>query len=544
MYWTKINESTRRFFYATAIVALIAVALLFVAKFSPTDVSAAPAPIATAATVMAPSATFPADVPSLGAIPDATAGGTICGDYSAGRDVTFTVTGLSAPISDVRVNFTLTHSWVGDLDVSLRGPGGAPVSNIFFNTGSTTATGCGDDSNLTGPYNFFDTAPAAPTWFAAAAGVGATVSVPAGDYRVGTPGGVVGGGANALITPTFAATSPNGTWTLRIRDGGEGDTGSITAANLTLTGAVPSGQHILDFDGNGTTDFSVVRNTGGGPTGQITWFNRFNGGTGAVTFTSWGIATDFFVPGNYDADNITDVAVWRPGAPGSSGWFIFQSATSTIRAENFGQSGDDPTVLGDYNGDGLDDLAVYRSGAAAGDPSFWFYRTTPNGPVTYVPWGQNGDFPAPGDYDGNGSNDFVVQRNNGGGGAAFYTRLSTGALSPVVVFGTPTDVVVPGDYDGDGKTDIATVRGSGGQIFWFVLPSLGGPFTTTRWGSSATDFMAQGDYDGDGKTDFAVWRPNADPTQNFFFILGSTAGGSQFEWGQNGDYPTANYNSH
>jgi hypothetical protein len=106
-------------------------------------------------------------------------------------------------------------------------------------------------------------------------------------------------------------------------------------------------------------------------------------------------------------------------------------------------------------------------------------------------------------------------------------------------------VIVPGDYDADGKTDLATVRGSGGQILWWIRPSSGGADQATFWGNSATDFPVMGDYDGDGKTDIAIWRPNADPLQNFYYVLQSSNGAlNAFEWGQNGDYPVANYNTH
>jgi hypothetical protein len=122
--------------------------------------------------------------------------------------------------------------------------------------------------------------------------------------------------------------------------------------------------------------------------------------------------------------------------------------------------------------------------------------------------------------------------------------LQTTAGFDSVVFGTPTDVIVPGDYDGDGKTDLAVVRGVMGTIRWFVLPSSGGAYTEQVWGNSATDFPAQGDYDGDGKTEPAIWRSSLTPGQSAFWYLGSTSGATGATWGQNGDYPVANFNSH
>lgn len=312
-------------------------------------------------------------------------------------------------------------------------------------------------------------------------------------------------------------------------------------------------QHVVDFNGDGKTDWAVVRNTGGGPSGQVTWFVQLNGISAPEIFFPWGLAQDFFVSEDYDGDNKTDFAVYRPAGtfPGQQGaFYILQSQTDTVRAELFGIHGDDPTVVGDYDGDGKADLAVYREGGNGPDPSFWFYRSTPNGPIFARQWGLVGDHPAPGDYDGDGKNDFVVQRGTGiSGQAAFWINLSStppGFLARYAVFGAPSDLIVPGDYDGDGKTDLAIVRRSGGSLYWFYEPSsqhgtfFGGPF-----GLSKTDFSAQGDYDGDGRTDFAVWRPNPDPAQNFFYVRKSIDGSLLAnEWGQQGDYPVACENTH
>ncbi len=364
------------------------------------------------------------------------------------------------------------------------------------------------------------------------------------------------GGEPAVPTATATDVSQTdinpGTYAIRQGSTTTHPVGSIDGIRIGTSYASVTGgssapvQNHVDFNGDGRTDFAVVRNTGGGSGGQISWFVNLNG-IGTTTQSAWGIESDFFVPVDYDGDNKTDIAIWRAGAPTVASFYIFQSSTNTVRIEAFGQTGDEPRVVGDYDGDGKADLAVYRSGATAGAQSTWFFRgslNNPGGNVTYAPWGQNGDFPAPGDYDGDGKNDFVVQRNNGGGQARFW-MLQTTAGFDTVVFGTPTDVIVPGDYDGDGKTDIAVVRSLAGQYNWYVRPSstgviTGGPFAI--FGASATDFVVQGDYDGDGRTDPAIWRPSATPNLSAFWYLGSTSGAVSAQFGQNGDYPVANYN--
>jgi hypothetical protein len=455
------------------------------------------------------------------------------------------VSGLTGTITNVKVTINgYSHTFSDDVGMVLVGPTGAALA---------IQDGAGDDPDMVNiTYSFDDSAAnPLPNLTAWPAGTYKPTAFYAGDeFPAPGPGTVYGnpgpaGGGTATFASTFNGTAPNGTWNLFVADFVGGDDGGISGGwtiEIT-TSAAPNVQHVVDMNGDGKTDWSVVRNTGGGPGGQITWFTQYAGVAGTQT-NAWGIASDFFVPGDFDGDNKSDISIYRPGAGGSAGWYTLQSSTGTLRADTFGVTGDDPRVFGDYDGDGKDDIAVYRAGASAGTPSFWYWRTTQGGPVFAKQWGQNGDFPAPGDYDGDGKNDFVVQRNAGGGQARFWRLFATGS-SDSLIFGTPTDVILPGDYDGDGKTDVATIRGVGGQILWWVHPSGGGADTSLFWGNSATDFPVQGDYDGDGKTDQAIWRPNADPTQNFYYVNKSSGGGLlSFEWGQNGDYPVANYNAH
>lgn len=313
---------------------------------------------------------------------------------------------------------------------------------------------------------------------------------------------------------------------------------------LAGTEVSASSTGVLDFDGDGKTDNVVVRNTGGGPSGQITWFvdGSATPGNGFVSFP-WGLASDEFLAGDYDGDGLTDAAVWRPGAAGVAAFWVRLSGGGVIY-DVMGQNGDDPSVVGDFNGDGNDDLVLYRAGASSGDQSNWYYRTTPGGTVFNVPWGINGDFPVTGDFDGDNKNDFVVQRNAGGGQARFWMLLSGGGTNQIV-FGTPTDRIVPGDYDGDGITDLTVIRGQGGSIYWYVRSSSTTAISVRIWGLSATDFPTQGDYDGDGQTDVGIWRPSASPSASAFWVQQSSNGQTLFTlFGSNGDYPVATYDSH
>jgi subtilisin-like proprotein convertase family protein len=179
----------------------------------------------------------PANSGSLGQIPDSPTGGPSCTEPGEGppRDVTFTAAGIIGPVGDVKVDATFAHSWVGDLTVTLIAPGGASTQPLLANTGRTSAAPCGSSANTSGPYSFFDTAPAAPTWWGAASAVPGA-AIPAGSYRASVPGGMANAGANTLLAPTFARIlNPNGTWILRFTDSATGDLGIVTAASLTIS---------------------------------------------------------------------------------------------------------------------------------------------------------------------------------------------------------------------------------------------------------------------------------------------------------------------
>ncbi len=276
-----------------------------------------------------------------------------------------------------------------------------------------------------------------------------------------------------------------------------------------------------DYDGDLKADLSIFRPSEGN------WYIQRS--TNGFFGMHWGLGTDKPAPADYDGDGKMDIAVWREAPATQAQFFIFNSADNTVRVENFGQTGDDPSVVGDWDGDGKADIAVYRENAAVGGQSFFFYRgsqNNPNGNTTFLPWGLHSDRPARGDFDGDGKFDAAVFRPSD---TFWYILQSSNSQPRFQQWGLATDRIVSSDYDGDGRTDIAVYRPSNG--FWYILNSTNGSFTFRQWGLS-TDAPVPGDYNGDGKSEVAVYRPSEQvwyvPVCSSFNIFGT-------KFGTNGD---------
>jgi len=510
-----------------------------------------------------PTAVFPANAGSLGAIPDGPGNPQTPG---AARDVTFAVSGITGNVSNVEISLTATHTWVGDVQATLIAPNGA-THRLFGYTGATTATSFGDGSDLGGTYVFKDTAsPPSGGWWQEAVARTDTQGLTAGDYRTTNSGGA--GATNPMpatgMNQTFAGVSnANGVWTLRITDGAAQDVGSITAASLTVAGGSqpggwltitsaasgsgtgtinysvaafsgqsrtgtitlsangqtqathtvnqsanqpPSTRRAFDFDGDGRTDLGVFRPSGGG------WYiyNLANGTNQSFFF---GLASDKITPADYDGDGKTDVAVYRSGT-----WYILQSSNNQVRGVTFGTAEDLPRP-GDYDGDGKADINVFRPSNGT-----WYRLNSSNNQFVGAQFGLAGDAPLIADFDGDAKSDLAVFR----AGVWYYLQSSDGGFRGVS-FGLSSDIPTPGDYDGDGKSDVSVFRPSDGT--WYRINSSNGGFTAAQFGQTG-DRPTPGDYDGDGKTDLAVFRNG-----NWFVLRSSNNSFTGLQFGAPTDAP-------
>jgi hypothetical protein len=358
------------------------------------------------------------------------------------------------------------------------------------------------------------------------------------------------GGTSGTISGTRAVTSDQ---IAQIRAG----LAYINVHSVNFPGGELRGQlglrRVLDFDGDGQTDYSVLRFPNVAPPGQapITQYN-LNSTTGFQA-VGWGDAnTDFPCAGDYDGDGQDDLCVYRAGAsPGAPSYFyILHTSDLSVRVVEWGVQGDQ-AVARDYDGDGKTDLAIYRRGAASGDQAYWWIIESRSGLVRVAGWGLTGtvdarDYPAPQDYDGDGKVDLAIYRVGISPANTYIVLRSSDSTVQFANWGNfSSDWVIPGDFDGDGKADFTAGRTgalSTSPLVWWTRMSSNGTTRVQTWGQSA-DRPAPGDYDGDGRTDITVTRDAAVSTgPKTFWSYGSFANAVILrQWGLAADYMVAQF---
>lgn len=197
--------------------------------------------------------------------------------------------------------------------------------------------------------------------------------------------------------------------------------------------------------------------------------------------------------GDYDGDHRADVAAYYVANPG--GWQVKWTSDGQRHDINWG--GWDcriPACL-DVDGNGIINVGEWIPTNVDPFVGQWYASGVPT-----VAIGVNGDIPVPGDYDGDGKDDYAVYHVSNPG--AFQIIWSSdGQRHDINWGGWGGRVPVCADWDGDGATEPGEWVTSTGE--WYVYGHMG-VFATL---GANGDIPILGDYDGDGFADVAVYHP-------------------------------------
>ncbi len=189
--------------------------------------------------------------------------------------------------------------------------------------------------------------------------------------------------------------------------------------------------------------------------------------------------------------------VFRP----SNGALYLKNSNTTGFADiqiNYGQGGDYP-VVGDWDGDGDVTIGIYRNG------SFYLRNSNTIGFADIVfPFGAPGDQPIAGDWNNDGIDTIGVYRPSNG---TFFLRNSNSAGTPSAIFalGVPGDVGIAGDWNGDGVDTTGVFRPSNGALYLKNTNATGFADIQINYGLPG-DRPVTGDWDGDGDDTIGIYR--------------------------------------
>jgi len=186
-----------------------------------------------------------------------------------------------------------------------------------------------------------------------------------------------------------------------------------------------------------------------------TWILRTQIASSAIDLliTFGGQPGDLPVSGNWNGDTRSDIGVFRDGvfhlgilkAGFSGGPFVEE-----LPPIGFGQAGDLP-VAGDWNGDGIDDVGVFRAG------TFLLRQpiATPSGPIVATinfNFGAAGDLPVAGDWNGDGFETVGVYRP--ADGSFLLTNSHANVVDHIFFFGGPDELPLAGDFLASGRDGV------------------------------------------------------------------------------------------
>jgi hypothetical protein len=206
---------------------------------------------------------------------------------------------------------------------------------------------------------------------------------------------------------------------------------------------------------------------------------------GVVTTFFFGNPGDFPIMGDWDCDGVDTPGMYRQ----SDGFVYLRNSNTQGNADIrffFGDPGDVP-LAGDFNGDGCDTVSIYRPSEAR------FYIINQlgenNGGLgaadTDYLFGNLGDKPFVGDFNGNGTQTVGLHRESTG--LVYFRNSHTqGNADADFIYGDPGDRIVASDWNSDGADSPALFRPSNTTVYF--------RYTNTQGNADAQFVFGQPDW--------------------------------------------------
>jgi len=396
------------------------------------------------------------------------------------------------------VTFTFTQGPAsGCTFTSVAVPSSFPIAGGTGQFQITTGAGC--TWTITG----------LPTWISASplSGSGSgtvsfTVVANTGAPRSAT---VTVAGQNITITQAGTCTLTLGTAT--------GTSLPVTGGTGSFTVTTSSG---CTYTATSSAPWLVITGgASGGPTGTVTFSVGRNSGAArqaTITVTTQGAPSQSVTVSQAPDSGPDTVGMFRP----SNGFFYlrFSNTSGNADIDFFYGTANDVPLSGDWNADGITTIGVFRNG------QFFLRNSNTAGfadvPAFAIDGTQPGDIPLAGDWDGNGSTTVGLFR-----AGVFLLRNSntSGPADIIINYALPTDTPIVGDWDGDGVTTIGLYRAS---VAFFGLrnSNTAGPAELQFFFGAPGDTPVAGDWNGNGITTIGVFRAGT------FFLRNSNSAGT------------------
>jgi len=205
--------------------------------------------------------------------------------------------------------------------------------------------------------------------------------------------------------------------------------------------------------------------------------------------------------------------------PTSGLWTLYDVEGDT-HSFYFGNPGDAP-FLGDWNCDGTATPGLYRQ--SDGYVYLKNANTQGNADITFY-FGNPGDVPLAGDFDGDGCDTVGLYRPSEGRFFVIDELGSAdnglGAATADYLFGNPGDIPFVGDFDGDGVDTFGLYRTTAGLMYFRNDHAQGNAELQFYYGNPGDRFVS-GDWTADDRSSPGVFRP---ATQTLYIRFTNTPG--------------------